>query len=549
MDHRINSQQLLFFITLLSIAVGVYVRLDQFLIQTLIDDEWHAVNQLLHSTPTKFASSFGHADYSIPLTLLYWLEARLFGLSELMMRWPMMLFGLATLIIFPVYVYRYFSHLEAAVFSFLLALSPLLDIYCRTARPYAITLFLVYISIWAFYKFWEAVEAKKIRTGVYYTVVYCLSASFAVWLHLVVAFFVVSPFIIQTVRLLFKPKSLIKRDLFALLKIGLPTLLLTSALILPPLLSSLNALTVKGGTHLPSLDTFIGAVYLWLGTESGIIVSICSILAVVGFSRLYRKSVVTINILVGFVLTSMLIFMSQPAWVKHPLTLARYLLPIVPLLLLSIASGMYVAQERLVKLFRYHYLQFGYCFIALGLLSGYTAMSPLLQLLHHPNSNTLHSFYFFDFRRNKNIIDDYLRAHSYSEFWRMLKNSPTMSKKIAVAPWYFESHFWHAPIWEEISHQIVLPGYLDGLCVNDRAGEVPDNERFHFRNVSYLADPNDLHHRGIDFIVYQKLDRNKLEVSYANIIDCGAALERLYGPPIHEDAIVKVYNPYPKEQS
>ena len=33
---------------------------------------------------------FGHADYSIPLGLLYGVEARAFGLSETAMRWPML---------------------------------------------------------------------------------------------------------------------------------------------------------------------------------------------------------------------------------------------------------------------------------------------------------------------------------------------------------------------------------------------------------------------------------------------------------------------------
>ncbi|MCW8926420.1 MAG: hypothetical protein OQJ84_09200, partial [Xanthomonadales bacterium] len=83
-----------FYLLLLIIfCVGVYFRLDQFLLQVLLDDEWHAVHQLLANTPAQMFLTIGHADFSIPLALLYWLERSTIGLSELGMRWPMMLAG------------------------------------------------------------------------------------------------------------------------------------------------------------------------------------------------------------------------------------------------------------------------------------------------------------------------------------------------------------------------------------------------------------------------------------------------------------------------
>ena len=228
-------------LVIIAIAIGTYVRFDQFLIQTLIDDEWHAVHQLLHSTPTKIATSFGHADYSIPLTLFYWFEAEYIGLSELLMRWPMMLFGLTTIIILPIYVYRYFGQLEAVVFGFLLSLSPVLTIYSRTARPYAITLFLCYFSIWAFYQYYQKSNKRWL-----YLIIYSVSTALAVWLHLIVAFFIFSPFAVEIVRLVFNSNTDRIKNLIELITIGIPTLLLTFALVLPPLLHDFKALTVKG---------------------------------------------------------------------------------------------------------------------------------------------------------------------------------------------------------------------------------------------------------------------------------------------------------------
>jgi hypothetical protein len=540
---REDKQQIMMLFILIAIAIGFYLRLDQFLIQTLIDDEWHAVHQLLQSTPTRIATSFGHADYRIPLTLLYWLEARYFGLSELLMRWPMMLFGMATIVVFPIYVYRQFSQQEAVLFGFLLALSPVLTIFSRTARPYAITLFLVYLSVWAFYKCYEKTNTRQPNNRLIYGVVYCFTTAMAVWLHLVVVFFVFSPFAVELVRLLFKSNTDKKTNFLQLLFIGVPTLLVTLVLILPPLLSSLNALTVKAGSHLPSLDTVIGAVYIWLGTESGMMVIGCSVLAIIGLPRLIKKSIIAANILVGLVLTFVLIVISQPAWVNHPFTLGRYLLPIIPLLLLSIASGVYVLHNRLIKQRNHQYSSFVYMAASCCVLTGLIASSPLADLLRQPNSNTLHPVFYFEFRPENNAINQYLLKHSYSDFWKSFSNSPPQSKKIAVAPWYFESHFWHAPIWEETSNQYAVPGFLLGLCVKERAGEVPDSSRFRFQNVSYLANPQDLKRRDIDFIVYQKPNRLKIKTPYANISDCDVSLQKIYGPPIYEDRIIKVYNP------
>ena len=71
-----------------AMVVGAVLRLQQIRAQVLIDDEWHAVHQLLRLSPAQMFVDFGHADYSIPLGLLDGLESRWFGLSETMMRVP-----------------------------------------------------------------------------------------------------------------------------------------------------------------------------------------------------------------------------------------------------------------------------------------------------------------------------------------------------------------------------------------------------------------------------------------------------------------------------
>jgi hypothetical protein len=108
-----------------AIVLGGFLRIDQFTTQVLIDDEWHAVHQLLRLAPAQMLVDFGHADYSIPLGLLDGLEARWFGLSETAMRAPMLACGLATIVLFPLYVVPRLGRATAAVFAVLLAISPL----------------------------------------------------------------------------------------------------------------------------------------------------------------------------------------------------------------------------------------------------------------------------------------------------------------------------------------------------------------------------------------------------------------------------------------
>ena len=143
--------------------VGAVLRLDQFGAQVLIDDEWHAVHQLLHHTPQTMFFDFGFADYSIPLGILYWYEAHGWGLSEIGMRWPMLLCGLATLVVLPLYVAPRLGGATAAVFALLIAISPLLVVYSRMARPYAITLLFGWIAHGAFQRYHASTQWPDAR--------------------------------------------------------------------------------------------------------------------------------------------------------------------------------------------------------------------------------------------------------------------------------------------------------------------------------------------------------------------------------------------------
>ena len=109
-------------------------------------------------------------------------------------------------------------------------------------------------------------------------------------------------------------------------------------------------------------------------------------------------------------------------------------------------------------------------------------------MLRRPNAQTLHLAYHFDFRPERNPYLPHLEAIPLSPFWATLATQPRGSLRIAVAPFYFESYDWDAPRWERESGQTVVPGYLTGLCMDQRWGEVPPDPRYRFRNAVHLSE-------------------------------------------------------------
>jgi len=116
-----------------AVLVGVYLRWQQWPDQVLLDDEWHLVHRLVLSTPRQMFLDFGFSDYSIPLGLLYSMLAAYGDLSELTLRLPMLVFGIATLFVLPWLVVRRVGLATTTVFAWLLAISPLLPLLANRA--------------------------------------------------------------------------------------------------------------------------------------------------------------------------------------------------------------------------------------------------------------------------------------------------------------------------------------------------------------------------------------------------------------------------------
>ncbi len=174
----------------LALLAGIYLRCYQLDSQILLDDEWHAIHKLLGSDARDIATHLGYADYSIPLTLYYRFLFLHGGLTELGMRLPMTLAGIALLIVAPWLVREIATFPTRTAWTALMAISPLMIWHSRTARPYAITTLLIFAALMAFRECWRCPEQRW-----RWAPVYVAAALFAGWLHLITCHFLLLPFV------------------------------------------------------------------------------------------------------------------------------------------------------------------------------------------------------------------------------------------------------------------------------------------------------------------------------------------------------------------
>jgi hypothetical protein len=274
----------------------------------------------------------------------------------------------------------------------------------------------------------------------------------------------------------------------------------------------------------------------------------CVALAAYGARDVWRRLPESRTGLLGIALTLLAVAAARPMWSFMPLSVARYLLPFLPLLLLAVAVGTVRLAQRISTPFSASRRAVAAVLAALPCIA-LAWQSPVYEFVRRPNAQSLHLLYHLDFRPEANPYIARLDHIPLSPFWSRLAELPWGSVRIAAAPFYFESYNWDAPRWERISGQTVIPGYLTGLCLDQRFGEVPSEPEFRFRNAVHLADDLQLAQLAIDYVVWQKPYLQHVNGQAVPIGGDTAYCEKLllekFGPPAFEDATLIAFQVSP----
>jgi hypothetical protein len=319
---------------LLPFAAGAALRLWNLPDQVLGGDEVHALRAALSFSLPEILVTYQQTDNCIPLTALYKLlmAARL-PLTEMLLRLPVLLCGLAALLAMPAAFAGRVSGGTVLVYRWLLAISPALVLYSRIARSYLPMVLLSFGAVIAFEAWWRT---RSRRAGA----AYVLLGAMAIWFHLGAGPIVVAPFLFALGDTLTRRRDLGRnlRDLVLLVLAVLSVL----ALFLVPARHSLLALIAskRAEQAVPWSDVLPALLRLQAGTAAGWLTAIFWAAALAGWLLLLRRerrlalytAVVVFGHLAGLLILS-------PKGLAGPVIFGRYGLPVLPFVLLWVAAA------------------------------------------------------------------------------------------------------------------------------------------------------------------------------------------------------------------
>jgi hypothetical protein len=328
---RLRTPSPALLLVLLAVLAGATLRLWNLPGQVMGGDELHAVRAALQRPPGGILFTYQVSDNCIPLTLFdrLVLDAG-WPLTEMVVRSPVLVAGLALLVLGPWWAWRRLGAGPAVVLAWLLALSPALVFYSRIARSYMPVALLGFAAV-------AAIDAWQRRGGWNLAAAYVACATAAVWFHLGAGPLVVAPLLAALPWTLREGR----RRAWALVGIAAATALALLALLLPAHETLPLVAGKRGGGALSAAAAGETAAWLagvrwswWLAVPFWAVV-------VAGGVRLARRdlrlaallAVTTAGQLAG-------ILALAPEGLQNPIILARYLVPALPLALALAADAL-----------------------------------------------------------------------------------------------------------------------------------------------------------------------------------------------------------------
>jgi len=515
-----------------AVICGSLLRAYQLSDQILVDDEWHALNAVIYMDAWEILTTFGDSHISAPMALYFKFFMNKWGLSEVAIRAPFLLVGVATLVIFPLAARRFVGRFAADLFAWLLAISPALVLFSRFARPYGISLLLAMAAVYLFRAWWIA---AVVRLGV----LYVLLAGLAVWLLPVMLPFVLGPFVFF-LTFAFRggraTRSVLVRRLVSL---GVVTAMVLAVVLGSALRRDVGSLVEKTRQQSVSVETAASALGVLVGSAGPVLGACMVALGAVGFLGFFRRGSFLTYLGVLALLQVAAVLAAGPLGGGSPFIVARYMLPVGPILLLFAAAG----AARLAKWSGSHARWAGPA-MATGLVCASLLKGPLPAQAFYPNQ----------WMSQQILVSASFGAEEYNrsvqrtpEFYRTLARLRPGSIRIVEASsnafdlWVALAHY------QRLHRQHTLIGFHNGLCGSMHWGEYPmGDSRFRFRNYVFLADPASLMDRGVHYVIFHKwLEGEGLARRYPlfeqDLSVCISEYRRRVGEPVFEDRDVLVF--------
>ena len=519
-----------------AILVGAGLRLYQLGDQIIADDEWHALHAARDLGFREIAAYFGAADISIPMALFYKALANTFGLSEMPMRAPVVLSGMLAVVILPLLVRKVFDRPTATLFGWLLAISPIHVYFSRYARPYAISLFFATCGIYAFYLWWTT----RIR---YWKYLYIVCAIVGPYFHLTVLPALFAPLAVISVQAFWGRTPDPEFSRANVLRLILITAGGFALLLAPPIWADFGSLAEKAQHGGFRSESFTGALGLFVGMEAPAAQALTLAVMTLGAFTLLRKQprlALLLGTAAGAVILA--IVAARPLGIdSHPITLARYALFLLPVMILVLAIGLrrigdWLGAARPVA---------GVIW-ATWMIFTFT-LGPISRIYYAPNNFTNHAlFQYYPYFDERNAYTQSLSL-PVPPFYFELGRQPASSLRIIEAPWVYAWHYNPYPLYQGVHRQRVVIGFI-AKSPPFPSGELPPfDRRFRFSNFVHLEDRHDVCAHRIDRLVFHKDLRRELnqpdnEAFPRDLARFIPQYRRDYGPPVFEDDTLVVFD-------
>ncbi|MBF0515910.1 MAG: hypothetical protein HQK97_02160 [Nitrospirae bacterium] len=529
---------------IVAVAIAAALRAYQITYQIIADDEWHALHKVLNSTMLAIISNPGETTDSVPMTVFYKFMLEHVMLSEWVMLAPSLVFGMLTVVTLPAAAREIIGGRAATLLACLIAISPLLIFFSRLARPYAFIPVLTFGGVMAFLK-WSGGRGKR------WAVIYVICAVAAPYLHLTALPFLAAPLFILPVEKLWQryssnpAASTSRTSNYETIIVYTIVPVLSSLLVYLVLRDSSGSFAAKISKDRPTVETCIETLKLFYGVQHAWVVGVLIAASVVGLMqilKMHRRF--ALYVLSACIFQILFIAVSGPFASNAPAVFSRYVLSLLPVLLMFTAAAVVYFDSALRGIIRWWPHALG-IFIVLTLL----IFSPLKTIYYQPNSFTNHAL----FQHNYNPDNKYaakLRPKSIPQFYYNLAKLERNSITIIEAPWYYpyQSNAIYV-YYQQVHRQRVVIGFVGTDLI--RFGEFPINGRARFRNFVHLsdnqADNQALKMRTIKYVVFHLnlFDEVTSRYSGAVAVDMTgwiAYYKSIYGIPVYMDDKIVVFD-------